>query len=84
MVDSNDKRRARLNCISHLLSQVPYEEVPREPVKFPKRQSKGDYVEPDYPYRMVPAIYRLERSLRAAAAKQSRVCPREIASRPSQ
>ncbi len=57
VVDANDKRRARLNCISHLLSQVPYEEVPREPVKFPKRQPKGDYVEPDYPYRMVPAIY---------------------------
>jgi polyphosphate kinase 2 len=57
VVDANDKRRARLNCISHLLSQVPYEEVPREPVKFPKRQAKGDYVEPDYPYRMVPAIY---------------------------
>ena len=57
VVGANDKRRARLNCISHLLSQVPYEEVPREPVKFPKRQAKGDYVEPDYPYRMVPAIY---------------------------
>ncbi len=57
VVDANDKRRARLNCISHLLSQVPYEEVQREPVKFPKRQPKGDYVEPDYPYRMVPAIY---------------------------
>jgi polyphosphate kinase 2 len=57
VVDANDKRRARLNCIAHLLSQVPYEEVPREPVKFPKRQAKGDYVEPVYPYRMVPAIY---------------------------
>jgi len=57
VVDGNDKRRARLNCISHLLSQVPYEEVPREPVKFPKRGPKGDYVEPDYPYRMVPEIY---------------------------
>jgi polyphosphate kinase 2 len=57
VVDANDKRRARLNCITHLLSQVPYEEVPREPVKFPKRQAKGDYVEPDYPYRMVPAVY---------------------------
>ncbi len=57
VVDANDKRRARLNCITHLLSLVPYEEVPREPVKFPKRQPKGDYVEPDYPYRMVPAVY---------------------------
>ena len=57
VVDANDKRRARLNCISHLLSQVPYQEVPRARVKFPKRQAKGDYVEPDYPYQMVPAIY---------------------------
>ena len=57
VVDANEKRRARLNCIAHLLSQVPYQEVPREPVKFPKRQAKGDYVELDYPYSMVPAIY---------------------------
>jgi hypothetical protein len=57
VVDANIKRRARLNCISHLLSLVPYEEVPREPVKFPKRQAKGDYKEPDYPYRTVPVIY---------------------------
>ncbi len=57
VVDANEKRRARLNCIVHLLSRVPYEEVPHEPVKFPKRQEKGDYIEPDYPYRMVPAVY---------------------------
>ena len=57
VVEANDKRRARLNCISHLLNQVPYEEVPREKVKFPKRQAKGDYVEPDYPYRRVPEQY---------------------------
>ena len=57
VVDANDKRRARLNCISHLLSQVPYQEVPRARVKFPKRQAKGDYVEPDYLYQMVPAVY---------------------------
>jgi hypothetical protein len=31
--------------------------VPREPVKFPKRAPKGDYVEPDYPYRWVPEKY---------------------------
>jgi polyphosphate kinase 2 (PPK2 family) len=57
VVDANIKRRARLNCISHLLSLVPYEEVPRKPVKFPKRQAKGDYKEPDYPYRYVPQLY---------------------------
>jgi len=57
VVDGNDKRRARLNCITHLLNQISYEEVPRDPVKFPKRQGKGDYKEPDYPYRNVPEIY---------------------------
>ena len=57
VVDGNDKRRARLNLISHLLNQIPYESAPREAVKFPKRQGKGDYVEPDYPYRVVPEIF---------------------------
>ncbi len=41
VVDGNDKRRARLNCITHLLNQIPYEEVPREPVKFPKRKGRA-------------------------------------------
>ena len=40
---SDDKKRARLNCISHLLSLIPYEEVPREKIKMPKRSSKGAY-----------------------------------------
>jgi len=57
VVDSNDKRRARLNIISHLLSMVPYEEVPREKIVLPKRQRKGDYSEPDYPFRMIPRRY---------------------------
>ncbi len=54
VVDADNKRRARLNCISHMLSLIPYQEIPHEPVKLPKRQSKGDYVEPRYPYRYVP------------------------------
>jgi polyphosphate kinase 2 len=57
VVDANDQRRARLNCIAHFLSLIPYEEVPRKPVKLPKRQAAGDYVEPDYPYRRVPERY---------------------------
>ena len=57
VVNANDKRRARLNLITHLLNQIPYEEVPREPVKFPRRQAKGKYQEPDYPYRYIPQIY---------------------------
>ncbi len=43
IVRSDDKKRARLNCIAHLLSLVPYEEVPREKVKLPKRSSEGKY-----------------------------------------
>ncbi len=57
VVDSNNQRRGRLNCIAHLLSLIPYEEVPHEKVKLPKRQKPGDYVEPDYPYHYVPAKY---------------------------
>jgi polyphosphate kinase 2 len=57
VVPSNDQRRARLNCITHFLSLIPYTEVPREPIKFPKRQAKGDYKEPDYPYRVIPQKY---------------------------
>ena len=57
VVDSHDQRRGRLNCISHLLSLIPYEEVPREKIKLPNRQARGDYIEPDYPFRHIPAKY---------------------------
>jgi polyphosphate kinase 2 len=43
IVRSDDKKRARLNCISHLLSLIPYEKVPRKKVKLPKRSNKGKY-----------------------------------------
>jgi polyphosphate kinase 2 len=43
IVRSDDKKRARLNCIAHLLSRIPYEQVPREKVKLPKRSSEGKY-----------------------------------------
>ncbi len=43
IVRSDDKRKARLNCISHLLSLIPYRKVPREKVKLPKRSNKGRY-----------------------------------------
>jgi polyphosphate kinase 2 len=43
VLNSNDKRRARLNCISHLLSQFDYEDLPREKVKLGKRSQKGAY-----------------------------------------
>ena len=40
---SDDKRRARLNCIAHLLKQIPYKKVPRDKVKLPKRSMKRAY-----------------------------------------
>jgi len=43
IVRSDDKKRARLNCITHLLSLIPYRKVPREKVKLPKRSNKGQY-----------------------------------------
>ena len=43
IVRSNDKRRARLNGISHILSLMPYKKIPRTKVKLPKRSSKGSY-----------------------------------------
>jgi polyphosphate kinase 2 len=54
---TDDKKTARLNIISHLLSHVPYEVVPREPVELPKRQPARGYKEPDYPFRHVPEKY---------------------------
>jgi polyphosphate kinase 2 len=57
VVTSNDKRRARLNLISHLLSKIPYKTAPREKVRLPKRQKAKGYRDPDYPYKYVPAKF---------------------------
>ena len=43
IVRSDDKKRARLNCIAHLLSRIPYKTIPRKKVKLPKRSKKGAY-----------------------------------------
>ena len=43
IVPSDDKRRARLNCIAHLLSLIPYGTTPREKIKLPDRSKKGAY-----------------------------------------
>ena len=43
IVEGDDKKRARLNCISHLLDQVPYQEVPHEPVILPDRVFNPNY-----------------------------------------
>jgi polyphosphate kinase 2 (PPK2 family) len=57
VVRSDDKQRARLNMIRHLLKQVPYKTAPRENIKLPKRQKASDYKEPNYPYKFVDEKY---------------------------
>jgi polyphosphate kinase 2 len=54
---SDDKKRARLNIIRHLLGRIPYEELPREKVTLPKRQKAEGYREPDYPFKVIPSTY---------------------------
>jgi polyphosphate kinase len=50
---TDDKRRGRLNIITHLLKHIPYKELPRDKVKLPKRQNRGSYREPDYPFKFI-------------------------------
>ena len=56
VVRSDDKKRARLNVISHLLARIPYKETPRKKHVLPKRQKRHDYIEPEYPYKLVPEL----------------------------
>jgi polyphosphate kinase 2 len=46
VVEADDKRRARLNCISHLLSMIPYKIVPREKIFLPKLERDKSYIRP--------------------------------------
>jgi len=46
VVNSDDKRRARLNCLSHLLSLIPYQDLTPEPIELPPRQKDQGYVRP--------------------------------------
>ncbi|MFN6995083.1 MAG: polyphosphate kinase 2, partial [Aquincola tertiaricarbonis] len=58
VVQAVDKKRARLNCIAHLLSQFDYHEVPHEPVQLPARVRHADYIRQPVPAEMiVPEIY---------------------------
>jgi polyphosphate kinase 2 len=54
VVRSDDKRRARLNVIRHLLDHIPHEKVAKKQVKLPNRQPRGDFRESDYPFKFVP------------------------------
>ncbi|MBK7354492.1 polyphosphate kinase 2 [Propionivibrio sp.] len=58
IVEAVDKKKARLNCIHHLLSQIPYEEIEREPVVLPERVHNPDYLRHPVPKEMiVPSVY---------------------------
>jgi len=54
---TDDKKRGRLNIITHLLKQIPYKEAPRARVKLPKRQKRGGYREPDYPFKYIKEVF---------------------------
>ena len=57
VVHSDNKRRARLNALTHILSTIPYEVPSRSNVKLPKRQEPGDYKDSDYPFRVIPEVF---------------------------
>jgi polyphosphate kinase 2 len=57
VVHSDDKKRARLNIINHLLGKVPYAALPAPNIELPKRRRPDGYVEPDLPLRMVPTAF---------------------------
>ena len=54
LVPSDDKKRARLNCIADILSRIPYEEIPYKSPKLPPRQKAKGYVEPKLKHQVVP------------------------------
>lgn len=58
VVDADNKKRARLNCMKHILSMIPYEDLTPPPVKLPKRQDDCDYIRPPMDHMsMVPDNY---------------------------
>jgi len=57
VVRSDDKKRARLNLITHLLEQIPYEELPREKIKLPKRRISDDDREPKVQMRFIKEVF---------------------------
>jgi len=58
VINSDDKKRARLNCITHLLSMIPYEDLTPEPIELPPRQDDSGYVRPPITDQtFVPEVY---------------------------
>ncbi len=54
---SDDKRRARLNIIEHLLGKIPYKDVSRKKVKLPKRHVAAVRKQADYPFKFIPPVH---------------------------
>ena len=57
LANLEDKKAGRLNVITHLLNQIPYEDLTPPPLELPDRQPAGDYVEPDWSGLEIPRIY---------------------------
>jgi polyphosphate kinase 2 (PPK2 family) len=57
VVPSDDKKRARLNTLTHILKKIPHKAGKPEKIKLPKRQKAGGYEAPDYPYKLVEQKY---------------------------
>jgi len=63
IVPSNDKKQARINCISHILSSIPYERVPFDEPKLGKRQKRpDDFIDDKTPRRIVPDVFGTQQS----------------------
>ena len=57
VVTSDDKRRARLNCISHILASVPYDDIVPDPVEIPLREDEAYIRPPMHEQAFVPQLY---------------------------
>jgi polyphosphate kinase 2 len=57
VANSENKKKVRLNIISHLLSNIPYEDLPRDKVKLPDRKKLGKYQSPGYPFKFIPEVF---------------------------
>ena len=57
VVHSDDKKRARLNLITHLLTKIPYKELARDKVELPERQDRDGYREPERSMKLVEEVF---------------------------